>query len=154
MVSFIQMSEAQFDMFSLSTMRDYARNRVLCGDWAAGNAEDKAHSLFSKILPYGRNTEGHHFHVLFEADLERNIGELWFAVDFPEKSAFIYAINIYPEFRRLGCAKKAIQHLETMGPELGFTKISLNVFSHNRPAQALYSGLGFFPKSMEMAKSF
>ncbi|MFL9877236.1 GNAT family N-acetyltransferase [Herbaspirillum rhizosphaerae] len=147
------MNEEQFATFSLSTMDDYAQNRVLSGDWGLEHAKVRACSLFSKILPNGRNTEGHYFHILFEIGIKRSIGELWFAVDFVEKTAFIYAINIYPQFRRLGYAKCSIQQLERMAPEFGFTKIRLNVFSHNRPAQALYSELGFVPTSTEMAKT-
>jgi ribosomal protein S18 acetylase RimI-like enzyme len=147
------MSEAQFASFSLLTVEDYAQGRVLSGDWAIDDAKNKAHSLLSKILPDRKKTDGHYFHILFDTELEKNIGELWFAVNALEETAFIYAINIYPQFRRMGYAKHTIQHLEGVAPELGFTKIHLNVFSHNRPAQALYSKLGFLPKSIEMAKS-
>lgn len=153
MVTFVRMSEAQFAVFSVSTISEYARNRMLCGDWPIDKEKLKAHSLFSKLLCNGLDTPGHYCRILVAPELKKNIGVFWFAVNPIEKAAFIYEIDIYPEFRRLGYAKQAIQHLEGMAFELGFSQIRLNVFSHNHQAQALYRTLDFLPTSMEMVKS-
>lgn len=56
---------------------------------------------------------------------------------------YITNIAILPEYRRMGIAKRLIEHLLEYGEENGLRMITLEVRESNLPAQDLYQGFGF-----------
>jgi ribosomal protein S18 acetylase RimI-like enzyme len=69
------------------------------------------------------------------------------------RSAFVYDLEIAPEFRRQGHARRSFLALETLVAELGIDHIGLHVFSFNVGAQALYESLGYQVTGINMQKS-
>jgi len=71
----------------------------------------------------------------------------------PRPSAFIYNIEIHPQFRRHGYATQAMLKVEGEARRLGAETIRLHVFGHNTAARPLYEELGYVPTNINMAKS-
>ncbi len=95
---------------------------------------------------------------MFEIKTDANghsVGYIWFAVVEKNglKSAFIYDVEIKPEYRRQGFARAAFEQLEIKVLELGLTNIGLHVFAHNLEAQSLYSKLGYSVTGINMLKN-
>jgi ribosomal protein S18 acetylase RimI-like enzyme len=105
-------------------------------------------------LPQGLATPDNHlFEILATAD-GPTVGCLWFAVEDQHgvRGAYVYDVEIKPEFRRLGHARRAFQALDGIVASLGLSSIGLHVFGHNPGAQALYIQLGFAVTGINMLK--
>ncbi len=66
--------------------------------------------------------------------------------------AFLLDFAIYPEHRRLGHAKRALQALEAHVREMGLGTLSLSVQASNTAARALYAQAGFAPTFLRLTK--
>jgi ribosomal protein S18 acetylase RimI-like enzyme len=71
----------------------------------------------------------------------------------PKPHAFVYNIEVYPDFRRRGYAEAAMKELEVVARRMGAETIRLHVFGHNAAARPLYVKLGYEPTNIVMAKS-
>lgn len=149
------MRETFFPQFLAQLAADYARENVHSGRWPKENALARSQAELVRLLPQGITTPDNY---LFEitTDLDGpTAGYLWFAVSDRqgERSAFIYEVSVFSEFRRQGHARAAFLQLEERVRELGLKSIGLNVFYHNDAAQALYSSLGYAPTNLTMVKT-
>lgn len=81
------------------------------------------------------------------------VGQLWIqARKTPKPIAFIYNIEIFPEFRRRGYAEQAMKRLEEEARRLVLEGIRLHVFGHNTAARPLYQKLGYVATNVMMFK--
>jgi ribosomal protein S18 acetylase RimI-like enzyme len=80
------------------------------------------------------------------------VGYVWLVDrDLPSASSLhILDIWIAPTHRRKGLAQQAIDLIVTRSKQRGIEAVTLNVFSSNAPAIALYGKLGFEPYSQSM----
>jgi GNAT superfamily N-acetyltransferase len=147
------MSETFFLQFFEEMAKHYADENVESGRWPPENALERSRSQISQLLPQGVGTSDNY---LFEIkdDKGQTAGYIWFAVSERQgdRSAFIYEVMVFPEFRRQGHARAAFLQLEEKVRELGLPSIGLNAFYHNHSAQALYTSLGYAPTNMTMVK--
>lgn len=90
--------------------------------------------------------------VLYTEGEQSHLGSLWIDVDSQRKRCFINEIVLYPEFRGQGWGQKTLELLETMLKAQGISRISLNVFTNNSIAQALYRKMGYEVTNMRMQK--
>ncbi len=148
------MSDLFFVQFLENMADDYARENVKSGRWPEENARARSRGEIARLLPQGTATPDNY---LFEIKTHNDTtaGYIWFAVSERqgERSAFIYEVSVYEEFRRQGHARAAFLQLEEKVRELGLQSIGLNVFYHNSAAQALYRGLGYAPTNLTMVKA-
>jgi ribosomal protein S18 acetylase RimI-like enzyme len=82
------------------------------------------------------------------------VGTLWYGQMIREGRQIVYVfdLRIYPEFRRRGYAAAALAEVEKFAAQRRLEAVGLHVFSHNAPALALYSKLGFEPVNGLMFK--
>ena len=80
---------------------------------------------------------------------------IWFAekTKFSQPIAYVFNIEVQPEHRGKGHAKRALQALEAEVARLGLHGIALHVFGHNQAARKLYAGLGYEPTNISLFKS-
>jgi ribosomal protein S18 acetylase RimI-like enzyme len=96
-------------------------------------------------------------HYFYEVQAEADspvIGFVWFG-SVPRRGnrvAFVFQIFIYPEYRRQGHGRAALQQVEALATCLGLPEIALNVFGSNVGAQALYRSLGYTVTTLSMHK--
>jgi ribosomal protein S18 acetylase RimI-like enzyme len=82
------------------------------------------------------------------------VGFLWFATlsRGNTKAAYVYQLEVHPEFRRRGHARAAFEAMEAIVVTMGLATIGLHVFGHAPGAQALYSSLGYQVTGINMQK--
>lgn len=132
----------------------YAEDNVTSGRWPAEGALQRSYNSFDELLPQGTDTSDNYVFDIRDEATETTVGILWFAVVTKHgiKSAFVYDIEIWPEYRRRGHARAALFALESLAAGLGLTHIGLHVFRHNVGAQALYQSVGYEVTSVNMLK--
>ncbi len=148
------MRAAFYPNFAEQLAIDYAEENVTAGLWQADTALERARSSTQNALPQGIDTPDQY---LFEIKTEENgetAGYLWFSnvERYGVRSAFVYELTVFPQFRRQGHAAAAFRLMEERLQEQGCAAIELNVFASNPGAQALYASLGYVTTKMNMRK--
>jgi ribosomal protein S18 acetylase RimI-like enzyme len=150
----VPMSAESWPHYLDAAVAGYANDNVDAGRWPAEGALARAQADFDISLPQGLATPDNYLFEIKIAEAGPTIGFLWFAVVQKNglRSAFVYDVEIKPEFRRQGHAAAAFKALEPLVRKLGLTSIGLHVFAHNPGAQALYRKLGYAVASVNMLK--
>jgi len=147
------MTPAEFTHWRAQSIPTYAADKVRSGRWKAAESLAEAEKELAQLLPEGLQTAGH-THFTIEDQAGRSVGALWVAR--AERAAgpigYIYDLVVWPEHRKKGHARRAMQALEHEAVGLGFRGLALHVFGHNRPARALYRELGYEPTNINMFK--
>lgn len=148
------MTQARYDAWLESTIRDYAAEKVASGNYPDdGTSLERSKAEFDRLLPHARETEGHELRSMVD-DEGRDVGYLWFTIEDrpPGRVVFIYDIAVEPEFRRRGHAQAALAYTEAYAREHGCVGVSLHVFGHNTGARALYLKAGYEETNVIMLK--
>ena len=154
MTTLIPMSAETFDHYQVAAVAGYAEDNVASGRWPEEGAIARSQADFAESLPHGLQTPDNYLFEISAGDDGVCVGYIWFAVVEKNglRSAFVYDVEIKPEFRRLGHAEAAFDLLEPLVRKLGLSSIGLHVFSQNTGAQALYRKLGYGVTSLNMLK--
>ncbi len=148
------MLQPAFDLYLKSAIAGYAEDNIASGRWPKEDAVAWSRAAFEKSLPQGLETPNNYIFEIHNDAKEFIVGVIWLAV--VEKnginSAFVYDVEIKPEFRRQGYARDAFKALEPIVRSLGLTEIGLHVFGHNPGAEALYCSLGYKVTGVNMLK--
>jgi ribosomal protein S18 acetylase RimI-like enzyme len=147
------MTQAQFDAWLSRAIAEYAQDHVVDGRWSEEEAVEKSRAEHDQLLPQGLKTPDHHLWSIVSASDRKAVGILWVAIrQTPKPNAFIYNIEIFPEFRRRGFAEAAMRMLEVEARRMGAETVRLHVFGHNTAARPLYEKLGYTATNIVMAK--
>ncbi|PFG12517.1 GNAT family N-acetyltransferase [Bacillus sp. es.036] len=152
LINLLPMSELDFNQFLDTSIDNYAKEKAAAGNWRAEEALEKSRQEFDRLLPEGRNTEGHTLYTIVVEGSEEMVGSLWVKTDWNAKEAFIYEFNVHEEKQGNGFGTEAINVLERILMERGITGLSLHVFAHNKQAIRLYERLGFATTNINMKK--
>lgn len=154
MITFVPMTEDEFQLYLEYSIQDYAQDHVKGGHWTEEEALDKSRQEYQQYLPQGLHTPKHYLWMVVDQQLAKKVGVLWFALreQAGEQQAFIYDGKIFEEFRRRGYATQVFQLLEERAAEIGATSVSLHVFGHNSAAREVYEKLGYVATSITMVK--
>jgi ribosomal protein S18 acetylase RimI-like enzyme len=144
-----------FPAFLESSVVGYAQSNLEAGRWSVEGAVERSLADFNLLLPQGLATPDHFIYEIRARALGTVVGHLWMAIETRHglRSAFVYDLEIAPEFRRQGHARRAFLALETVVAGFGIASIGLHVFSYNVGAQALYESLGYQVTGVNMQKS-
>jgi ribosomal protein S18 acetylase RimI-like enzyme len=147
------MTEKEFQAWLPGTIAGYAAENVRTGRWSQEEALEKSREETDRLLSRGLRTPDHRLWNIVPAGVREPVGMIWVGVvQQPTPSAFIYNIEIYPQFRRRGYAEQALLKLEEEVRRLGLEAIRLHVFGHNSAARPLYEKLGYLPTNIQMLK--
>lgn len=147
------MSDAEYAKWLPEAVAEYATEKVAALQWSKAESMALSAREFEQLLPQGQGTPDNHLHTILD-DKGAAVGMLWFAVKMKGGSrvAHIFNIEIHAMRRRQGHGYRALLALEQEARKLGLAGISLHVFGHNHPAQALYAKLGFTPTNISLFK--
>lgn len=145
------MSEQDYQDWRRIIVPDYAREKVISGAWTEAESLQKSTDELVTQLPQGLATPEHWLHTLHQTPEDRRVGFLWFARQ--QNTAYLYDLYIFPEFRRQGCGRQAMQLLDQAAQALGFTGIALHVFGDNPGARDLYLAAGYRITDWNMRKA-
>ena len=148
------MSAEAFADYRTLAVRGYADDNVAAGRWPAEGALARSEADFEESLPHGLSTPDNHLFEIQDTEGGPTVGYLWFALVEKNglRSAFIYDLEVLPEYRRRGHAESAFRAMESIVRDLGLDRIDLHVFVQNDGAQALYRKLGYAVTGMNMRK--
>ncbi|WP_243839442.1 GNAT family N-acetyltransferase [Rahnella sp. BIGb0236] len=154
MTVLVPMSAGFYVEFAEQLAKDYAEENVTAGLWRADTALERARSSTQSALPQGIDTPDNYLYEIRAEEHSETAGYLWFAnvERYGVRSAFVYELTVFPQFRRQGHAAAAFRLMEDRLRDLGSVAIELNVFASNPGAQALYASLGYVTTKMNMRK--
>lgn len=154
MVTLVPMTQVELDAYLESSIREYADEHVLAGNWDADTALERSQDEFAKLLPQGVSTPKQYIFAICD-ELGNKIGMIWFADqrDTPDKAAFIYDFVIQETYRGRGYGAPAMRALEEQVRAIGIHKISLHVFGANKVARGLYEKMGYEVTNVLMSKN-
>jgi ribosomal protein S18 acetylase RimI-like enzyme len=155
MAILVSMGERSYRSFFEVAVKSYAEDNVASGRWSAQDALALAQVETERLLPQGHATPDHFLFEIRESLGGQLLGYLWAAAlnRGIKKVAFIYQLQVLPQFRRQGHGRAALQEFAVIAKGLGFESVALNVFGSNAGAQALYRSLGFVTTSISMQKN-
>jgi len=155
MTALVPMRQEAFAAYQESAIVGYAEDNVAAGRWPADDAVARSRADFANSLPQGLATPDNHLFEIKDDPDGPTVGVIWFAVIEKNgiRSAFVYDVEVAPEFRRRGHARAAFEALEPIVRSLGLSSIGLHVFGHNPGAQALYQSLGYGVTGVNMLKA-
>jgi ribosomal protein S18 acetylase RimI-like enzyme len=144
---------AEYAAWVAEAVPAYAADKVASGAWAAGLALELSRKEFESLLPQGKDTADNYLYSILDS-AGKPVGTIWFAAQDRGNSriAYVYDVEVLPEHRRQGHARRAFEALEREASGLGLAGIALHVFGHNHAAQALYAGLGYEPTNINLYK--
>lgn len=150
----VPMSAESYPQYLEMAIAGYAMDNVVAGRWRAGDAHALSQADFAESLPQGISTPDNHLFDIRDRDTGETVGYLWFAVVSQDgaRAAYVYDIEIKPDYRRLGHARRAFAELERLVRGMALASIGLHVFAHNPGAQALYRSLGYGVTGHNMRK--
>lgn len=150
------MSDAEFADFRSRTIREYAAQHVEAGDWAEAGSVERAERETDGLLPQAQHTPGM---LLLTAEVGTEAGPaqaglVWVALQGsgPAGQAWIYSIEILPEYRGRGYSRTLLAAAEQEAARQGATAIGLNVFGPNQVARGLYESSGYGIIAMQLVK--
>jgi ribosomal protein S18 acetylase RimI-like enzyme len=148
------MTEPEYAAWLEQSIPAYAADKVACGQWPPQTALDQSVQDHAALLPQGLGTENHWFFTILDTHGVA-VGMLWLSEQIrgTERVAYVYGVEVWPQWQRQGHARRAFQALEEEARRRGLTAIVLHVFGHNTAAQALYAALGFRAANVHMLKS-
>jgi ribosomal protein S18 acetylase RimI-like enzyme len=151
-VSIEEMTEREYERWRAAAARTFAAAQVEAGNWAAGDALRRAEERTAQLLPEGRATPGMLFLSGVTADGVR-VGGLW--IDEGPRStgsAFLYLVEVYPEYRSSGYGRALLAAGERFLRDRGVSALELNVFGDNKAAVGLYDSSGYRVVTQQMRK--
>jgi len=135
--------------------RSYADNLVSQAGASREGAAHKARNDWERFFPGGNLQPDNEVFAVVGSDNER-VGDLWLAFrenDFGERVAFLYWIEIAPEFRGQGLGRETMLLFEREVRARGLSEANLMVFGGNDVARSLYGSLGYTERAVFMSKS-
>lgn len=119
-------------------------------------ARERVRRGTAAFLPDGLDTAGHHL-LTAESQSGEPVGNAWIGPDPGQvagtpSSAWLYDINVFAPFRRLGYGSAILAAAEALMAREGKTALGLTVVGDNEAAIALYRRNGYGVASMSMRK--
>jgi ribosomal protein S18 acetylase RimI-like enzyme len=147
------MTQARYEVWLVTTIREYAEEKVASGNYPAEGALERSKAEFDTLLPAGLQTPGHEIRSMVDDDGEA-VGYVWFTIeDRPAgRVVFIYDIAVDPAHRRKGHAQAALLEVEDYARANGCIGVMLHVFGSNAGARQLYAKAGYDETNVIMLK--
>lgn len=149
-ILFKGMSEEDFENYFQNKIKRYSdvlsENIHEHGDEPSSRALKQLRSL----LPNGIETPNHHLFNIQSGG--KVIGFVWLKIEEEKKSAFLYEIYIFEEYRGKGFGTVTMKRLEDFLVQKEINYFKLHVFGSNTGARKLYEELGFEIAGINMLK--
>jgi len=147
------MTAEEYGEFMARILPVYVAERANADRVSPLEADHFVREQLLQLLPRGRETIGHDFLRIIRVGTSEWLGGVWASTDLVAKTAFLYNITVFPNFRRRGVAREAVSLLQDRVSALGCATLALNVFATNIAAMSLYKTMGFEVVSSHMNKA-
>ena len=151
-ISLKKMSEIEFiNYFEDKVMRYSKVQSENVHEVSIEDPLSKARTQLNNLLPNGIETTHHYLFNIHKDDTL--IGFVWLKVEKEKKSAFLYEIFIFDEYRGKGFGTNVMKIVEEWLEQEGIYYFKLHVFGSNEGARKLYEELGFEVAGINMLKT-
>lgn len=139
------MTEAEFEAYRAAGTEVYLKEKMIAESISEENARRIAEKSFATLLPDGIGSAGQYLFTIAEELSNAPVGILWIGARHGEGKAvaFVYDVYIVDAYQGRGYGKIAMLLAEEEAKKLGYSRIGLHVFGHNRRARALYEKLDY-----------
>lgn len=153
MVQLTRMTQAEYDLFYPIALQRLAEELSKARDVSLAKGIEQAKKSFNNVFPDGdiNVADQYIFNIIAN---NAQVGILQFGIKRDESTpeAYIWDLEVKPEYRGMGYGEAAMIALEKLVKELKVYRIRLNVFGHNSKAIALYKKINYEIVSMSMVK--
>jgi ribosomal protein S18 acetylase RimI-like enzyme len=150
-LTLITIAPAELGEFLALIRPQYVAERMRADHVSRAEAEQFVTAQWARTMPQGAATAGHH--LFWAREDSARIGLLWIFIDAAYAQAFIYEIIVFEAFQRRGLGRELLACAEEFARAQRSRALSLNVFSPNHRAIALYESAGFAAVSQHMSKA-
>jgi ribosomal protein S18 acetylase RimI-like enzyme len=144
------MNEDEFNVYLADKQKRYAETLEENTFEVTEPASLQAKKQLMSFLPNGFKTEQHEFFLIMNNGLLN--GYVWLKIDQTKKSAFLYEIYLFEEFRSQGIGKEVLYEIEQYLKCKEIIYFKLHVFGTNEKAIKLYETIGFEVAGINMFK--
>lgn len=146
------MTAAEFGRYLEPTIRTYAREKVIAGEWTPEEALELSRRDHARLLPDGLATRGQFLFMVREEPANEVVATLWLTLRMRgvQVEAYVYDIDVIESRRSHGYGRATMLACLDKARELGADSVGLHVFGHNKTARALYDSMGFQPTNINM----
>ena len=152
-VTLAPMVEEEFGPYLRAGIRDFAKQKMISGEWSEFEAVALSEADHARLLPDGLKSPDQHLYTVRDAESGERVAVIWIALR-PKggrTEGFVYDIEVREQFRGQGYGRATMLAGIEKARELGAETVGLHVFGHNTPARALYRSLGFVETNVSMS---
>ncbi|HZU55004.1 MAG TPA: GNAT family N-acetyltransferase [Actinocrinis sp.] len=152
-VTLAAMTEEEFGPYLRASIRDFAKQKIISGEWSEFEAVALSEADFARLLPDGLKSPDQHLYSVRDAESGERVAAIWIALRLKagRVEGFVYDIEVLEQFRGQGYGRATMLAGIEKARELGAETVGLHVFGHNAPARALYRSLGFVETNVSMS---
>ncbi|WP_299515240.1 N-acetyltransferase [uncultured Rummeliibacillus sp.] len=146
----VKMNEAEFEKYIADKEKRYAETLASHTYEITESADIRAKKSMQQYLPNGFHTNQHEFYkIVYHND---DCGYVWIKIDDGKKSAFLYEIFIFDQYRSKGIGTMVMNEIQEYLTSKEIQYFKLHVFGTNVKAIKLYETLGFEVAGINMYK--
>lgn len=145
-----RMSKDEFESYFQNKIERYSDVLSVNIHEQGDDPSTKALKQLKGLLPNGIKTPNHHLFNIQRGD--KVIGFVWLKMEEEKKSAFLYEIYIFENFRGKGFGTETMNCIENFLIQKEIYYFKLHVFGSNTGARKLYEELGFEIAGINMLK--
>jgi len=134
------MTKKEYKCFIEKSIKRYAKEQTKSGFWTKKESLKESKAQYKRNLSKGFKESTYDFYNIHN-EKDEIIGYLWLMKE--RKLLFIADIYIRKKYRHLGYGRALLEKVEKIAKKLKYKKIGLNVATHNKIAQSLYTQSGF-----------
>lgn len=146
----VKMNEVEFEEYIADKEKRYAETLATHTYEITESADIRAKKSIQQYLPNGFQTTQHEFYTIVYNSVDS--GNVWIKIDEEKKSAFLYEIYIFDQFRSKGIGTLVMNEIQEYLSCKEIQYFKLHVFGTNVKAVKLYEALGFEVAGINMYK--
>lgn len=146
----VKMNETEFEDYIADKEKRYAETLASHTYEITESADIRAKKLIQQYLPNDFYTKQHEFYKIVYNN--EDSGYVWIKIDEEKKSAFLYEIFIFDQFRSNGIGTMVMNEIQKYLSCKEIQYFKLHVFGTNVKAIKLYETLGFEVAGINMYK--
>lgn len=138
------MSSYEYDYLKQQIIEELTETLVSTKQMTRSDASIAAMAEQDQVLPHGVKTKNHNLRTL-KSETGEILGYAWFGrvVRAYGDVAFLFDINVLPQYRNRGCGKALLKAIEQEAFSSGYSTIELYVSAKNIIAMKLYDAFGY-----------
>jgi len=130
------MTKKEYKVFIKKSIKRYAKECIKVGYWTKTEAYKESKAQYKRNIGKGFKKSKFDFYKILNEE-HKKVGDLFLVKE--HKLLFVGELYIREKYRHQGYGRATLAKVEKIAKKLKYKKIGLNVATHNKIAQSLYS---------------